>query len=77
MSVGRVSPPYMWIFSARTDYLRLTISTLHFTISYAIGAAASTRVSNELGAGNPEAVRVAIYASMFLAITEESIMTQN
>ncbi|XP_019454806.1 PREDICTED: protein DETOXIFICATION 1-like [Lupinus angustifolius] len=53
----------------------LTISTLHFTISYAIGAAASTRVSNELGAGNPEAVRVAIYASMFLAITEVVIVT--
>ncbi|KAL0431356.1 UNVERIFIED_CONTAM: protein DETOXIFICATION 8 [Sesamum radiatum] len=31
----------------------LTISTLHFTISYGLGAAASTRVSNELGAGNP------------------------
>ncbi|KAE9595181.1 hypothetical protein Lal_00009312 [Lupinus albus] len=53
----------------------LTISTLHFTISYAIGAATSTRVSNELGAGNPEAVKVAIYASMFLAITEVVIVS--
>ncbi|XWS09979.1 hypothetical protein CRYUN_Cryun39dG0036400 [Craigia yunnanensis] len=31
----------------------LTISTLHFTIPYGFGVATSTRVSNELGAGNP------------------------
>ncbi|KAK7272982.1 hypothetical protein RIF29_14027 [Crotalaria pallida] len=53
----------------------LQISTLHFTISYAIGAAASTRVSNELGSGNPEAVRVAISTSMFLAVTEAVIVS--
>ncbi|OIW17267.1 hypothetical protein TanjilG_22379 [Lupinus angustifolius] len=52
----------------------LTISTLHFTICYSIGAATSTRVSNELGAGNTEAVKVAVFASMFLAITEAVII---
>ncbi|CAL0308286.1 unnamed protein product [Lupinus luteus] len=52
----------------------LTISTLHFTICYSIGVATSTRVSNELGAGNTEAVRVAVYASMFLAMTEAVII---
>ncbi|KAH1200393.1 Protein DETOXIFICATION 9 [Glycine max] len=53
----------------------LTISTLHFTIPYGFGAAASTRVSNELGAGNPQAVRVAVSATMFLAVTEGLIVS--
>ncbi|KAL7131764.1 hypothetical protein ABFS83_12G026200 [Erythranthe nasuta] len=48
----------------------LTISTLHFTIPYGLGAAASTRVSNELGAGNPDKARVAVWAVMFLAVSE-------
>lgn len=53
----------------------LTISTLHFTISYGLGAAASTRISNELGAGNPKAVRFSICTAMFLATTEALIIT--
>ncbi|KAL2329533.1 hypothetical protein Fmac_017114 [Flemingia macrophylla] len=53
----------------------LTISTLHFTIPYGFGAAASTRVSNELGAGKPEAVRVAVSASMLLALAEGLIVS--
>ncbi|KAF4363984.1 hypothetical protein F8388_000567 [Cannabis sativa] len=48
----------------------LTISTLHFTISYGVGATTSTRVSNELGAGKPEAARLAVWAAMFIAATE-------
>ncbi|KAL6184264.1 hypothetical protein ACLB2K_045668 [Fragaria x ananassa] len=52
----------------------LTISTLHFTVSYGFGAAASTRVSNELGAGNPQAARVAVQAAMFLSVTEALIV---
>ncbi|CAJ1842850.1 unnamed protein product [Sphenostylis stenocarpa] len=52
----------------------LTISTLHFTISYGFGAAVSTRVSNELGAGNPKAVRVAVAVTMFIAVTEGLIV---
>ncbi|KAL5123023.1 Protein DETOXIFICATION 9 [Glycine soja] len=51
----------------------LTISTLHFTIPYGFGAAA--RVSNELGAGNPQAVHVAVSATMFLAVTEGFIVS--
>lgn len=35
----------------------------------------STRVSNELGAGNHEAVRVAVSVSMFLAVTEALIIS--
>ncbi|PPD94102.1 hypothetical protein GOBAR_DD08875 [Gossypium barbadense] len=48
----------------------LTISTLHFTVPYGFGAATSTRVSNELGAGNPESARVAVKVGMSMAITE-------
>ena len=35
----------------------------------------STRVSNELGAGNPQGARIATFAAMFLAVTEASIIT--
>ncbi|KAG8639175.1 protein DETOXIFICATION 12 isoform X1 [Manihot esculenta] len=51
-----------------------TISTL-YAIPYGFGAAASTRVSNELGAGNPQAARVAVYAVSFLAVVETTIVT--
>ncbi|KAL7090249.1 hypothetical protein ACP275_12G028700 [Erythranthe tilingii] len=47
-----------------------TISILHLTIPYGIGAAGSTRVSNELGAGNPGSARVVVRAVMFLAVAE-------
>ncbi|KAL1810074.1 hypothetical protein ACET3Z_027064 [Daucus carota] len=53
----------------------LTISTLHFTLPYGIGAAASTRVSNELGAGNPQAARVAVWTVIFLAAVEAVIVS--
>ncbi|XP_065636923.1 protein DETOXIFICATION 6 isoform X2 [Quercus suber] len=53
----------------------LTISTLHFTVAYGFGAAASTRISNELGAGNPQAARAAVWATMFLSITEGIIVS--
>ncbi|XP_041015448.1 protein DETOXIFICATION 12-like [Juglans microcarpa x Juglans regia] len=51
-----------------------TISTL-YAIPYGLGAAASTRISNELGAGNPEAARVALFAALFLAVIETSIVS--
>lgn len=35
----------------------------------------STRISNELGAGNPKAVRFSICTAMFLATTEALIIT--
>lgn len=53
-----------------------TISTLYM-IPYGLGAAASTRVSNELGAGNPQAARVAACAVMFLAVTETLIVSSS
>ncbi|XP_054810326.1 protein DETOXIFICATION 12-like [Prosopis cineraria] len=51
-----------------------TLSTL-YTIPYGIGAAASTRISNELGAGNPDAARVAVVASMSLAVLETTVIS--
>ncbi|KAK2991343.1 hypothetical protein RJ640_007563, partial [Escallonia rubra] len=51
-----------------------TIITL-YAIPYGLGAGASTRVSNELGAGNPQGARVAVYAVMLLAVIETTIVS--
>ncbi|KAI9120155.1 hypothetical protein K1719_008803 [Acacia pycnantha] len=51
-----------------------TLATL-YTIPYGIGAGASTRISNELGAGNPNAARLAVVASMSLAIFETTVLS--
>ncbi|XP_050222668.1 protein DETOXIFICATION 12-like [Mercurialis annua] len=51
-----------------------TTSTL-YTIPYGFAVAVSTRVSNELGAGNSKAARIAVYGVMFLAITETMIVS--
>ncbi|KAL6529956.1 hypothetical protein OROMI_028601 [Orobanche minor] len=47
-----------------------TITSLHYHIPYSFGAAASTLVSNELGAGKPEAARVALGAVLVLSVAE-------
>ncbi|XP_021747955.1 protein DETOXIFICATION 12-like [Chenopodium quinoa] len=44
-----------------------TISTL-YAIPYGVGAAASTRVSNELGAGNPQRARIAACGVLVIAV---------
>nr|GEU50071.1 protein DETOXIFICATION 12-like [Tanacetum cinerariifolium] len=51
-----------------------TISTL-YAIAYGFGAGISTRVSNELGAGNPQGARVAVYVVLIIAIVETSIVS--
>ncbi|KAG5528052.1 hypothetical protein RHGRI_028850 [Rhododendron griersonianum] len=51
----------------------LTTGTLHFYIPYSFGAAASTRVSNELGAGNPDAAQLAVWAVIALDAVEVTI----
>lgn len=48
----------------------LTISTVHYFIPYSFGAGASTRISNELGAGHPEAAKLAAWAVTILAAAE-------
>ncbi|KAI9085578.1 hypothetical protein K1719_032421 [Acacia pycnantha] len=53
----------------------LTISTLHFTISYGIGATASTRVANEVGAGNTEGAKEAVGVWMIVGITEGCVVS--
>ncbi|GMJ13115.1 hypothetical protein like AT1G15160 [Hibiscus trionum] len=51
-----------------------TIATL-YSIPYGLAAGASTRVSNELGAGNPQAARVAVYAAVALAGLETIVVS--
>ncbi|KAI3796137.1 hypothetical protein L1987_38802 [Smallanthus sonchifolius] len=50
-----------------------TIVTL-YAIAYGFGAGISTRVSNELGAGNPQGTRVAVHVVLLIAIVETSIV---
>ncbi|XP_024395361.1 protein DETOXIFICATION 16 isoform X2 [Physcomitrium patens] len=50
----------------------LTTSSLMYMIPYGLGAATSTRVSNELGASNPNAARRAVAVSLCLAALEGS-----
>ncbi|KAG2715051.1 hypothetical protein I3760_03G058600 [Carya illinoinensis] len=55
-----------------TSVLSICLSTmsLHYYVPYAVGAAASTRVSNELGAGNPQVARLSVSTAMFLGAVE-------
>ncbi|VAH72029.1 unnamed protein product [Triticum turgidum subsp. durum] len=59
-----------------TSVLSITLNTANclFMIPYGLGAAISTRVSNELGAGRPRAARLAVHVIMFLAISEGTVM---
>ncbi|KAJ8550058.1 hypothetical protein K7X08_033765 [Anisodus acutangulus] len=47
-----------------------TTTSVHYHIPYSFGAAASTRVSNELGAGRPHAAKIALAAVIVLSVTE-------
>ncbi|XP_051127150.1 protein DETOXIFICATION 14-like [Andrographis paniculata] len=47
-----------------------TISYLHYHIPYSYGAAASTLISNEFGAGNPRSAKITLYAVLALSIAE-------
>ncbi|KAI3936545.1 hypothetical protein MKW92_045645 [Papaver armeniacum] len=53
----------------------LTTATLVYMIPYGLGAAVSTRVSNELGAGRASAARLAVCSVMIIAIIELVIMS--
>ncbi|GMN28246.1 hypothetical protein TIFTF001_001978 [Ficus carica] len=54
--------------------ISLTTTSLHYLISSGISAAASTRVSNELGAGNPKKAPIAVYAGVILTVVETVIV---
>ncbi|KAH9650461.1 protein DETOXIFICATION 12 [Citrus sinensis] len=60
-----------------TSVLSVCLSTIQTlsAIPYGLGAAASTRVSNELGAGNVQRARVAVYAVVFMAVMETIIVS--
>ncbi|KAF3447413.1 hypothetical protein FNV43_RR12599 [Rhamnella rubrinervis] len=47
-----------------------SITYLHYFIPYGFGATASTRVSNELGAGHPKAAKLAVWVVIVMAILE-------
>lgn len=47
-----------------------TTTSVHYHIPYSFGAAASTRVSNELGAGRPQAAKIALAAVIVLSVAE-------
>ncbi|EOA34619.1 hypothetical protein CARUB_v10022179mg [Capsella rubella] len=53
----------------------LTMSSLHFVLVNAIGAAASTHVSNKLGAGEPKAARAAADSAIFLGVIDAAIVS--
>ncbi|KAK8467380.1 hypothetical protein PHAVU_007G034600 [Phaseolus vulgaris] len=53
----------------------LNITTTIYTIAESIGSAASTRISNALGAGNPQSARVCVYAAMILAASDAILVS--
>uniref|UniRef100_A0A453DW61 Protein DETOXIFICATION n=1 Tax=Aegilops tauschii subsp. strangulata TaxID=200361 RepID=A0A453DW61_AEGTS len=59
-----------------TSVMSITLNAANclFMIPYGLGAAISTRVSNELGAGRPRAALLAVHVVMFLAISEGTVM---
>ncbi|XP_027154457.1 protein DETOXIFICATION 14-like [Coffea eugenioides] len=48
-----------------------------YSIPYGLGAAVSTRVSNQLGAGNPEGARISVISVMLLAVIENIIVNSS
>lgn len=60
-----------------TSVLSICVSTIAtiYTIPEAIGSAASTRVSNALGAGSPQAARVSVSAAIILAASEAVLLS--
>ncbi|WOG95348.1 hypothetical protein DCAR_0414663 [Daucus carota subsp. sativus] len=48
----------------------LNTSSVFYRIPYGFGSAVSTRVSNELGAGNPRAAKLALQVVLFMAVIE-------
>jgi MATE family multidrug resistance protein len=54
-------------------YLKLHISKIFYFFLSLFWF--STRVSNELGAGNPQGAHVAVFAVLFLAMAETSIVS--
>ncbi|XP_055961828.1 protein DETOXIFICATION 12-like [Mercurialis annua] len=60
-----------------TSVLSVCLATLNtlYAIPFGFGAAVSTRVSNELGAGKPQAAQIAVYVVMFLVVVQTTIVS--
>ncbi|CAA7023689.1 unnamed protein product [Microthlaspi erraticum] len=52
-----------------------TIVNFHYVIPAGVGAAVSTRVSNNLGAGNPQVARVSVFSGLFLWFLESAFFS--
>ncbi|VVA98371.1 unnamed protein product [Arabis nemorensis] len=53
----------------------LTTAALHYVIPAGVAAAVSTRVSNKLGAGNPQVARVSVLAGLCLWLVESAFFS--
>ncbi|KAG2401260.1 Protein DETOXIFICATION 14 [Vigna angularis] len=60
--------------NAKLETSVLSVCATIYTIPESIGAAASARVSNELGAASPQSAKVSAYASMILAATQAIVV---
>uniref|UniRef100_A0A1J3G3T9 Protein DETOXIFICATION n=2 Tax=Noccaea caerulescens TaxID=107243 RepID=A0A1J3G3T9_NOCCA len=60
-----------------TSVLSVCLSTISslYQIPESLGAAASTRVANELGAGNPKQARMAVYTVMVITVVESILVS--
>ncbi|KAK8914533.1 MATE efflux family protein 9 [Platanthera zijinensis] len=60
-----------------TSVLSICLTTISFlyNIPYGLGASASTRISNELGAANPKGARLALHVVMFITAMEAIIVS--
>ncbi|CAN1240145.1 Protein DETOXIFICATION 12 [Linum grandiflorum] len=53
----------------------LTTIATFYSIPYGLGAAASTRVSNELGRGKPELARISVFSVMSIGVAEALLVS--
>ncbi|CAN1130558.1 Protein DETOXIFICATION 12 [Linum perenne] len=60
-----------------TSVLSVCLTTIatFYSIPYGLGAAASTRVSNELGRGKPELARISVFSVMSIAVAEALVVS--
>ncbi|KAK3005678.1 hypothetical protein RJ639_016542 [Escallonia herrerae] len=58
------------IVKSLMETINLNTSSVIFRIPFGFGSAVSTRVSNELGAGKPQAAKLAVRVVIFLAVAE-------
>ncbi|CAN1240137.1 Protein DETOXIFICATION 12 [Linum grandiflorum] len=60
-----------------TSVLSVCLTTIatFYSIPYGLGAAASTRVSNELGRGKPELARISVFSVMSIGVAEALLVS--